>query len=211
MQTLADLPDLSDFQLRLALLGDRCNRWLIANQFIVATTLIVVSVALFVLSERSSAQPRTVPFKRPAPPPAVRRRLEAEAAAAAAEQKKKNEHEMAETEAAAAAPVLDAPKDTPFSTEELKSYNGSDESKPIYVAIKGQIFDVSAKRDMYGPGAGYNVFAGKDGSRGLGKSSLKPEDAVADYSTLDQSEVTVLDDWVKYFTKRYNIVGKIVD
>lgn len=75
------------------------------------------------------------------------------------------------------------------------------------------------------------VFAGKDGSRGLGKSSLKPEDAVADYSTLDQSESTVLDDWVKYFTKvcssysvhesaelpltspskRYNIVGKIVD
>ena len=87
---------------------------------------------------------------------------------------------------------------------------------------------VSAKRDMYGPGAGYNVrlallvpksklirpsrdqvFAGKDGSRGLGKSSLKPEDAVADYSTLDESEVTVLDDWVKYFTKVRSLRGGV--
>lgn len=47
----------------------------------------------------------------------------------------------------------------------------------------------------------YQIFAGKDGSRGLGKSSLKPEDAVSDYSTLDESERVVLDDWVKYFTK----------
>ena len=50
---------------------------------------------------------------------------------------------------------------------------------------------------MYGKGAGYNIFAGKDASRGLGKSSLKPEDAVADYSTLDQSEMGVLEDWLK--------------
>lgn len=28
---------------------------------------------------------------------------------------------------------------------------------------------------MYGPGKSYNVFAGKDGSKGLGLSSLKPE------------------------------------
>lgn len=50
---------------------------------------------------------------------------------------------------------------------------------------------------MYGKGAGYNIFAGKDASRGLGKSSLKPEDAVADYSTLDESEMGVLEDWLK--------------
>lgn len=47
-----------------------------------------------------------------------------------------------------------------------------------------------------GPGKGYNVFAGKDASRGLGMSSLKPEDAVSDYSTLDEKQLKVLDDWV---------------
>lgn len=47
------------------------------------------------------------------------------------------------------------------------------------------------------PGKGYSVFAGKDGSRGLGMSSLKPDDAVADYSTLTDAQRKVLDDWVR--------------
>ena len=35
---------------------------------------------------------------------------------------------------------LAPPKDDPFTTEELKEYDGSDLSKPIYVAIKGERF-----------------------------------------------------------------------
>jgi hypothetical protein len=31
------------------------------------------------------------------------------------------------------------------------------------------VYDVSNKKEMYGPGAGYNVFAGKDASKGLGE------------------------------------------
>lgn len=82
-----------------------------------------------------------------------------------------------------------------------------------------------------GPGKGYSIFAGKDASKGLGMSSLKPEDAVSDYSSLDEKELKVLEDWVRlysvldvvfrltylcatwqlsYYTKRYNIVGKLV-
>lgn len=128
------------------------------------------------------------------------------------------------------------PKDDPISVEDLKQYDGTDESKPVYVAVKGTVFDVSPKREMYAPGKGYHIFAGKDGSRGLGMSSLKPEDAVPDYSTLDDKQLKVLDDWVSfshlssillsgriklisaallffeqhsYYTKRYNIVGKV--
>lgn len=46
------------------------------------------------------------------------------------------------------------------------------------------------------PGKGYHIFAGKDASKGLGMSSLKPEDAVSDYSSLDEKQLKVLDDWV---------------
>lgn len=46
------------------------------------------------------------------------------------------------------------------------------------------------------PGKGYSIFAGKDASRALGMSSLKAEDANADYSTLDDKQMKVLDDWV---------------
>ena len=41
--------------------------------------------------------------------------------------------------------------------------------------------------------ASQQIFAGKDASKGLGKSSLKPEDAIADYSSLDEKEKGVLD------------------
>ena len=63
----------------------------------------------------------------------------------------------------------------------------------------GTIFDVTHKAEVYGRGRSYNIFAGKDGSRGLGKSSLKLEDAVADYSDLDEKDKKVLDDWYSFF------------
>ena len=51
------------------------------------------------------------------------------------------------------------------------------------------------------PGKGYNVFAGRDASKALGKSSMKPEDLSADYSDLTEWELKVLDDWLAYYTK----------
>jgi hypothetical protein len=44
----------------------------------------------------------------------------------------------------------------------------------------------------------------------LGKSSLKPEDCIADYSDLDEKELKTLDEWHVFFSKRYSIVGKVV-
>ena len=53
------------------------------------------------------------------------------------------------------------------------------------------------------------VFAGKDPSRALAKSSLKPEDCVPEWSDLTDENKTVLSEWMTFFSKRYNIVGKI--
>ncbi|SAM00291.1 hypothetical protein [Absidia glauca] len=97
-----------------------------------------------------------------------------------------------------------------YTAAELSKYDGSDPSLPIYVAIKGDVFDVSTKPDSYGKGAGYNCFAGKDASRALGMSSLKLEDCVADYSTLTEKELETLDQWHAFFSKRYSIIGKVV-
>lgn len=51
-----------------------------------------------------------------------------------------------------------------FKHADLLKYDGSGGSE-IYVAVKGQVFDVSSKADMYGPGGNYHVFAGKDASK----------------------------------------------
>lgn len=50
---------------------------------------------------------------------------------------------------------------------ELAAYDGSNPAKPVYLALNGTIFDVSAGRRIYGPGGSYNVFAGKDAARGF--------------------------------------------
>ena len=47
----------------------------------------------------------------------------------------------------------------------MSAYDGTDPSRPIYLAINGTIFDVSAGRRTYGPGGSYHVFAGRDATR----------------------------------------------
>ncbi len=54
------------------------------------------------------------------------------------------------------------------------------------------------------------VFAGKDPSRALAQSSLNPEDCRSDYDDLEEKDKKVLDDWFLFFSKRYNIVGRVV-
>lgn len=53
------------------------------------------------------------------------------------------------------------------------------------------------------------VFAGKDASRALAQSSLKPEDCKPEWEDLPDKEKGVLKDWFTFFSKRYNIVGKV--
>ncbi|KAG8755234.1 hypothetical protein FRC14_004235 [Serendipita sp. 396] len=107
--------------------------------------------------------------------------------------------------------ALDAPRLELYTQEQLKEYDGTGASGKIYVAVKGTVFDVSGKREMYGPGCAYNVFAGKDASKGLGLSSVKPEDAVPDYSGLNADAMKTLDGWYEFFQKRYNIMGTVSD
>lgn len=44
-------------------------------------------------------------------------------------------------------------------------YDGSNPNTPIYLALNGTIYDVTAGRSMYGPGGSYHFFAGRDASR----------------------------------------------
>ena len=53
------------------------------------------------------------------------------------------------------------------------------------------------------------VFAGKDASRALALSSLKIEDCRPEWEDLADKEKQVLNDWFTFFSKRYNIVGKV--
>ena len=53
------------------------------------------------------------------------------------------------------------------------------------------------------------VFAGRDASRALAQSSLKDEECRPDWSDLSDEHKKVLNDWFTFFSKRYNIMGKV--
>ncbi|XP_016445269.2 membrane steroid-binding protein 1 [Nicotiana tabacum] len=96
-----------------------------------------------------------------------------------------------------------------ISEKELKEYDGSDSKKPLLMAIKGQIYDVSQSRMFYGPGGPYALFAGKDASRALAKMSFEEKDLTGDISGLGPFELEALQDWEYKFMSKYVKVGTV--
>jgi predicted heme/steroid binding protein len=75
---------------------------------------------------------------------------------------------------------------------ELSLYNGTDPSLPIYLAVNGSIFDVSANPMIYGPGGSYNFFAGRDASRAFVTGCFK-EDLTTDMSGVEEMFLPIED------------------
>ncbi|KAF3433005.1 hypothetical protein FNV43_RR24107 [Rhamnella rubrinervis] len=96
-----------------------------------------------------------------------------------------------------------------ITEDDLKQYDGADPKKPLLMAIKGQIYDVSQGRVFYGPGGPYALFAGKDASRALAKMSFEDQDLTGDISGLGPFELEALQDWEYKFMSKYVKVGTI--
>ncbi|KAI3760679.1 hypothetical protein L1987_51077 [Smallanthus sonchifolius] len=97
-----------------------------------------------------------------------------------------------------------------ITEDELRPYNGSDHNKPLLMAIKGKIYDVSRSRMFYGPGGPYALFAGRDASRALALMSFESSDLTGDIEGLSASELEVLEDWEAKFEEKYVKVGQLV-
>ena len=98
-----------------------------------------------------------------------------------------------------------------FSPAELRQYDGSDGSKPVYLAILGDVFDVSSGAKYYGPDGGYHAFAGRDGSRAFITGCFDEAGAVADVRGLTEQQMEALRRWRDFYAehKTYRYVGKV--
>ncbi|XP_010442745.1 PREDICTED: membrane steroid-binding protein 1-like [Camelina sativa] len=97
-----------------------------------------------------------------------------------------------------------------ITEDELKQYDGSDPQKPLLMAIKHQIYDVTQSRMFYGPGGPYALFAGRDASRALAKMSFEEKDLTWDISGLGPFELEALQDWEYKFMSKYAKVGTVI-
>uniref|UniRef100_A0A0B7AZJ8 Cytochrome b5 heme-binding domain-containing protein n=1 Tax=Arion vulgaris TaxID=1028688 RepID=A0A0B7AZJ8_9EUPU len=95
-----------------------------------------------------------------------------------------------------------------FTSAELGRFDGSNERLPIFMGIKGVVFDVSSGKQFYGKGASYNVLVGKDSTKAVAKMSLEPKDLTSDISDLSGSQLKSLDDiFESTYIAKYPVVG----
>ncbi|MCJ1325453.1 hypothetical protein MMC10_002116 [Thelotrema lepadinum] len=103
-----------------------------------------------------------------------------------------------------------------FTPPTLKPYNGENDM-PVYLAVRGKVFDVTSGRNFYGPGGPYENFAGRDASRGLACGSFD-EDMLTkdlqgpldDLKDLGPEEMEAMRGWEERFNEKYLVVGKLV-
>ncbi|KAL2130361.1 hypothetical protein VTI74DRAFT_6565 [Chaetomium olivicolor] len=103
-----------------------------------------------------------------------------------------------------------------FTPRTLLPYNGEN-NMPVYLAVRGRVFDVTRGRNFYGPGGPYANFAGRDASRGLACGSFDEDMLTKDLdgpldtlSDLGPSEMEALQGWEERFEEKYLVVGRLV-
>ncbi|KAK1290355.1 putative steroid-binding protein 3 [Acorus calamus] len=97
-----------------------------------------------------------------------------------------------------------------MTADQLRAYDGSDPGKPIYLAVKGTVYDVTSGKSFYGPGGAYCMFSGREASRALAKMSKEESDVNGDLDGLSEKELGVLADWEKKFQVKYPVVARLV-
>lgn len=114
------------------------------------------------------------------------------------------------------------PRPPPLSLEEeagkcgditpaaLAKHDGRDPYKPLYLAIRGVVYDVSKGRAFYGPGGGYAALAGKECARALARMSLKPEDVTGDLGDCTPAQLATLEEWEVKLRAKYCVAGRLV-
>ncbi|EMG46723.1 MSBP1 Membrane steroid-binding protein 1 [Candida maltosa Xu316] len=103
--------------------------------------------------------------------------------------------------------------DVNMTLSELSQYDGTDKKLPIYLAIDGEVFDVSASANIYGPGGAYHDLSGKDASRVFVTGCFRKKDEYTyDMRGLDEKEVNEdITSWKEFFHnhKKYWHVGVV--
>ncbi len=112
---------------------------------------------------------------------------------------------------AAAARPIPKGEERDYTLAELRTFDGSDPERPILMAVRGKVFDVTRGREFYGPGGPYGIFAGRDCTRALAKYSFDERDCVGDVSGLDADELDKLEDWIANFEAKYIVLGNLIE
>jgi len=115
---------------------------------------------------------------------------------------------------------IDAENSMTVTREQLEEMDGFD-GAPLYLSIKGRVYDVSAGSKFYGEGTQYHDWTGKDASRSFGTGCRNVHgvdrtgmDCLSESLIgLTESELKEVDRWLELYEThdKYTFVGHLVD
>ncbi|KAI8871897.1 cytochrome b5 [Ramicandelaber brevisporus] len=100
-----------------------------------------------------------------------------------------------------------------LTPSQLAAFDGANPTKPIYIAVDGDIFDVSEGFMHYAEGGPYSMFAGKDVARAFATGCLRdPEHLTHDTRGLNEDQLKSLEGWKEFYSNHgtYWKVGKVI-
>ena len=86
--------------------------------------------------------------------------------------------------------------------------DGRTDDTPIYVGLKGQVYDVSLRRDLYAPGKTYHCFVGKDASIQYGTGCASNSCV----GSIDNPDAQLLiEEWLEFYHNHdiYKYIGRL--
>jgi membrane-associated progesterone receptor component len=80
--------------------------------------------------------------------------------------------------------------------EELESANGLNDT-PLWISIKGRVYDVTAGSKFYGVGKPYYKFVGRDATRAFCTGCMEPECLISNLDGLTEYQLREADRWLE--------------
>lgn len=93
------------------------------------------------------------------------------------------------------------------SEDLLRRSNGIDKPE-LYLSILGNVFDVTKGAKHYGPGQTYNMFIGRDNSKGFQTGKMHADDD--DNISFEFADLKTLAYWIQFYKDQYISKGKLV-
>ncbi|KAI9286163.1 cytochrome b5-like heme/steroid binding domain-containing protein [Umbelopsis sp. AD052] len=94
-------------------------------------------------------------------------------------------------------------KQIELTEQELAKYDGTNPSLPVYIAIDGEVFDVTKGKGWYTPGGSYHFFAGRDAARAYATGCFK-EHLTHDLRGLGEHQLKSIEHWKKFYDNHHN-------
>lgn len=95
-----------------------------------------------------------------------------------------------------------------FTADELRKYIKKEVG--LYLAILGEVYDVTKGERYYGPGGSYHFFTGRDCSRAFVTGDFTESGLTDDILDLDPSDIKSLYQWKSVYVKDYKYKGKLI-